>query len=63
MRFREHGCLRALLGYSSKAIGLHLRIATSSVVTYRKRAYEKPRICSQSELFALFLCSLKTFAP
>ena len=55
-------CLRVLLGDSSEAIALHLEIATSSVVTYRKRAYEKLRICSQSELFALFLRSLKTFA-
>ena len=55
-------CLRALLGYSSEAIALRLEIATSSVVTYRKRAYAKLRISSQNELFGLFLRSLKTFA-
>jgi DNA-binding CsgD family transcriptional regulator len=55
-------CLRVLLGYGSEAIALHLDIAVSSVVTYRKRAYEKLRISSQNELFALFLRSLKTFA-
>ena len=55
-------CLRALLGYSSEAIALRLEIATSSVATYRKRAYAKLRISSQNELFGLFLRSLKTFA-
>ena len=55
-------CLRVLLGYSSEAIALRLEIATSSVLTYRKRAYARLRISSQNELFALFLRSLKTLA-
>lgn len=56
-------CFRILLGYSSEAIGLHLGVATSTVITYRKRAYEKLGIASQNELFSLYLHSLPGFAP
>lgn len=55
-------CVRILLGYGSEAIGLDLGIAPSSVVTYRKRAYEKLGICSQAELFTRCLRALRVFA-
>lgn len=48
-------CERILLGYTSIGIGLDLDIALSSVLTYRKRAYEKLGISTQNELFALCL--------
>jgi DNA-binding CsgD family transcriptional regulator len=48
-------CERILLGYTSIGIGLDLDIALSSVLTYRKRAYEKLGISSQNQLFALCL--------
>ncbi len=48
-------CERILLGYTSVGIGLDLAIAQSSVVTYRRRAYEKLGISSQNELFSLCL--------
>jgi DNA-binding CsgD family transcriptional regulator len=48
-------CERILLGYTSIGIGLDLEIALSSVLTYRKRAYEKLGISTQNELFALCL--------
>ncbi len=56
-------CFRILLGYSSEAIGLHLGVATSTVITHRKRAYEKLGIVSQNELFSLYLHSLPGFVP
>jgi len=49
------GCERILLGYTSVGIGLDLKIAQSSVVTYRRRAYEKLDISTQNELFTLCL--------
>jgi DNA-binding CsgD family transcriptional regulator len=52
-------CVRILLGYTSEAIGLHLGIATSTVLTLRKRAYDKLRITSQAELFSLYIQSLR----
>jgi len=48
-------CERILLGYTSVGIGLDLAIAQSSVITYRRRAYEKLGISSQNELFSLCL--------
>ena len=48
-------CERILAGYTSIGIGLDLNIALSSVLTYRKRAYEKLDIISQNQLFALCL--------
>jgi DNA-binding CsgD family transcriptional regulator len=48
-------CERILLGYTSVGIGLDLSIAQSSVVTYRRRAYEKLGISTQNELFSLCL--------
>lgn len=56
LTMRELGvCARALLGLSSEGIGLDLGIKTTSVQTYRKRAYAKLNISSQNELFGLCL--------
>lgn len=51
-------CERILLGFTSEAIALDLNIAVSSVLTYRRRAYERLQISSQHDLFALCLESL-----
>ena len=45
------------------AMGLDLDIALSSVLTYRKRAYEKLGIASQNELFAIALRLMTTPRP
>lgn len=50
-------CERIVLGYTSVGIGLDLAIAPSSVVTYRRRAYDKLGIRSQNELFSLCLAA------
>lgn len=52
-------CERILLGYTSIGIGLDLDIALSSVLTYRKRAYQKLGIGTQAQLFALCLAAAK----
>lgn len=46
---------RILLGMTSEGIALDLDIKTQSVLTYRKRAYAKLGICSQNELFSIYL--------
>ena len=46
-------CTRALAGMTAEGIALELEIKKSSVVTYRKRAYERLGISSQHELFRL----------
>ncbi len=46
-------CLAMLAGRKAEAIAADLGIATSSVVTYRKRAYQKLGISSRGELFGL----------
>jgi DNA-binding CsgD family transcriptional regulator len=48
-------CLRILSGFNSEAISVDLGISLHSTLTYRKRAYEKLRISSQNELFAIVL--------
>ncbi|MET4385943.1 DNA-binding CsgD family transcriptional regulator [Bradyrhizobium sp. F1.4.3] len=48
-------CRRILLGFSSEAISQALGISLHSTLTYRKRAYERLGISSQSELFAIVL--------
>jgi DNA-binding CsgD family transcriptional regulator len=48
-------CRRILAGFSSEAIAQALGISLHSTLTYRKRAYERLGICSQSELFAIVL--------
>lgn len=46
-------CVRSLLGMTAEGTALDLDIKQSSVVTYRKRAYVRLGISSQSELFRL----------
>lgn len=48
-------CRRILSGFSSEAISQALGISLHSTLTYRKRAYERLGISSQSELFAIVL--------
>jgi DNA-binding CsgD family transcriptional regulator len=48
-------CARIVRGYSNEAIALDLGLSFHSVRTYRRRAYGKLRVTSQSELFALVL--------
>jgi DNA-binding CsgD family transcriptional regulator len=46
-------CARALYGQSIEGTSLELKIACSSVVTYRRRAFAKLHISCCNELFAL----------
>jgi DNA-binding CsgD family transcriptional regulator len=46
-------CARAALGMSVEAAALDLRIAGSTVLTYRKRAYQRLDVASPVELCAL----------
>lgn len=48
-------CRRILSGFSSEAISQALGISLHSTLTYRKRAYERLGISSQSELFGIVL--------
>ena len=48
-------CFRILQGLTSEAISLDLKVAISTIHTYRKRAYGKLGISSQNELFSLYL--------
>jgi DNA-binding CsgD family transcriptional regulator len=48
-------CAHVVLGYSSSAIASTLGLAESTVGTFRKRAYARLGIASQSELFAICL--------
>lgn len=48
-------CAYITLGYSNLAISLHLDVSIHTVSTYRRRAYAKLNITSQSELFSLLL--------
>lgn len=48
-------CRRILSGLSSEAISQALGISLHSTLTYRKRAYDRLGISSQSELFAIVL--------
>jgi DNA-binding CsgD family transcriptional regulator len=51
-------CRRILAGFSSEAISKGLGISLHSTLTYRKRAYQRLGISSQSELFAIVLRQL-----
>lgn len=53
-------CALILMGCSSEAIALRLEIAVNSVLTYRRRAYERLSITSQNELFAKVLTQLSS---
>lgn len=46
-------CTAVLQGKKSETIAYELDVAPSSIVTYRKRAYEKLGISSRAQLFAL----------
>lgn len=48
-------CARQVVGQTTEAIALDLRVAESSIATYRKRAYAKLGVRSQNDLFALCL--------
>jgi DNA-binding CsgD family transcriptional regulator len=48
-------CYRTLLGLTAEGIARDLSISASTVITYRRRAYEKLGITTQKELFGLFL--------
>jgi DNA-binding CsgD family transcriptional regulator len=53
---RELGvCARGLRGMTADGIAADLGVSTHSVITYRRRAYIKLGIASQSQLFALAL--------
>ncbi|MCP3396876.1 helix-turn-helix transcriptional regulator [Bradyrhizobium sp. CCGB20] len=54
-RREQEVCRRILEGFSSEAISQALGISLHSTLTYRKRAYERLGISSQSELFAIVL--------
>lgn len=51
-------CIKILIGYTSEAIALELGVSHSTVLTYRRRAYERLGIGSQNELFAQVLTLL-----
>lgn len=51
-------CFRILLGYSSKEIAHQLDVATSTINSHRKHAYERLGIASQNEIFLFCLHSL-----
>lgn len=44
---------RILVGMTTEGIALDLRISANTVLTYRKRAYQRLGVSSQSELFSL----------
>ncbi|MTJ84214.1 MAG: helix-turn-helix transcriptional regulator [Telmatospirillum sp.] len=48
-------CARSLLGMTAEGIALDLDIKKSSVLTYRKRAYARLGISSQTQLFRLLV--------
>jgi DNA-binding CsgD family transcriptional regulator len=48
-------CLGILTGYTSEAMAINMSISINSVLTYRKRIYEKLGITSQNELFLLVI--------
>lgn len=51
-------CLGILTGYTSESIGFNLGISINSVLTYRKRLYDKLGISSQNELFMKVIAAL-----
>jgi len=50
-------CARIVIGHTNESISLDLDISFHSVTTYRRRAYEKLGVTSQSELFQALLCA------
>lgn len=56
MTLREREvCARTLIGMTAEAIGLDLDIKPSTVLTYRRRAYERFGICNANQLMARLL--------
>ncbi|HEY4204836.1 MAG TPA: helix-turn-helix transcriptional regulator [Xanthobacteraceae bacterium] len=51
-------CANILLGFSSEAIAGELDISLNSVLTYRRRAYQRLGITSQNELFSIVMTQL-----
>ena len=51
-------CINILQGLSSEAIAGRLAISLNSVLTYRRRAYQRLGITSQNELFSLVMTLL-----
>ena len=51
-------CLGILTGYTSESIAINLGISINSVLTYRKRLYEKLAISSQNELFVRVIAAM-----
>ncbi len=51
-------CLGILTGYTSESIGINLAISVNSVLTYRKRLYDKLNISSQNELFMKMIAAM-----
>ena len=51
-------CLGILTGYTSESIGFNLEISINSVLTYRKRLYDKLDISSQNELFMKVIAAM-----
>lgn len=51
-------CMNILQGLSSEAIAFKLAISLNSVLTYRRRAYQRLGITSQNELFSLVMAQL-----
>jgi DNA-binding CsgD family transcriptional regulator len=48
-------CARIVAGYSTEGIGLDLGVSSHSVISYRRRAFDKLGIATQKELFAMVL--------
>lgn len=48
-------CARTLIGLTAEGIALDLNIKKTSVLTYRKRAYARLGISSQTQLFRLLV--------
>lgn len=44
-------CARTMIGMTAEAIAIDLAIAPSTVLTYRRRAYERYRITSCNQFF------------
>ncbi len=44
-------CARTMVGMTAEAISLDLGIAQSSVLTYRRRAYDRYRISHSNQFF------------
>ena len=51
-------CVGILTGHTSESISLNLSISVNSVLTYRKRLYEKLGISSQNELFGRVIAAM-----